>query len=129
MTRALVIVTIVVLAFTVFSTVYAITADKTKVRGLPKWLWILLCLLLPIVGGILYLTVGRPLPDRRATGGYKTKTVAPDDDPDFLRRIRREMEKDKKDKKPKPESNGEPAQDEDPKDPEAPEDNPDDKSK
>lgn len=94
MTRALVIVTIVVLAFSVFTTVYAITADKSRVRGLPKWLWVLLCLALPIVGGILYLTVGRPLPDRRATGNFQTKTVAPDDDPDFLRKIRRQMDKD-----------------------------------
>lgn len=106
MTRAIVIVTIVILAFTVFTTVYAITADKSRVRTLPKWLWILLCLVLPIAGGILFLTVGRPLPDRRATGNYRTKTVAPDDDPDFLRKIKRQMDKDsdsKKEEKKKPE--------------------------
>ena len=75
--------------FTVFTTVYAVSARKEDVRALSKGAWVAICLLVPIVGGLLYLTMGRPLPtpDEYAGQGRGVKTVAPDDDPDFLRRL------------------------------------------
>ncbi|MEY4349351.1 MAG: hypothetical protein RL719_648 [Actinomycetota bacterium] len=75
--------------FTVFTTVYAVSARKEDVRTLAKGVWVAICLLVPIVGGLLYLTLGRPLPtpDEYAGQGRNVKTVAPDDDPDFLRRL------------------------------------------
>lgn len=76
-------VAVVVFIFTVFVTVFAASADPKSVRQLPKWLWILLCLFVPVVGGVLYLAVGRPLPG--ADGQSTRRTVAPDDDPQFLR--------------------------------------------
>lgn len=75
--------------FTVFITVFAASADKNAVRNLPKWAWILLCIFVSPIGGILYLAVGRPLPKRGDRG--TTKTVAPDDDPDFLRDLSKRM--------------------------------------
>lgn len=71
-------------------------------RHLPKWAWILLIVVLPLFGSIAWLVLGRP--DRRAaavpwpatgTAGYPEyerpgragrsgRSVAPDDDPDFL---------------------------------------------
>lgn len=80
---------VVVVIFTVFVTVFAASADAKAVRNLPKWVWILFCIFLTPIGGILYLSVGRPLPnkgDRRTT-----KTAAPDDDPDFLRDLAKRM--------------------------------------
>ena len=75
--------------FTVFTTVYAVSARKADVRALSKGAWVAICLLVPIVGGLLYLALGRPLPtpDEYAGQGRNVKTVAPDDDPDFLRRL------------------------------------------
>ena len=75
--------------FTVFTTVYAVSARRENVRALPKGAWIAICLLVPIVGGLLYLVLGRPLPtpEEYAGQGRRGKTVAPDDDPDFLRRL------------------------------------------
>lgn len=75
--------------FTVFTTVFAVSAKREDVRVLPKAAWIALCLLVPIVGGLLYLTLGRPLPaqDEYRGQGRNAKTVAPDDDPEFLRRL------------------------------------------
>lgn len=32
---------------------------KSKVRYLPKWLWMIICLLSVPIGGIIYLLVGR----------------------------------------------------------------------
>jgi len=75
--------------FTVFVTVFAASADAKAVRNLPKWVWILLCLFLSPLGGILYLIVGRPLPNAGESKG--TRTVAPDDDPDFLRDLAKRM--------------------------------------
>lgn len=73
----------VVLIFTVFVTVFAASADRRAVRVFPKWVWVLLCLFVPILGGILYLTLGRPNGSDPQRGS--TRTVAPDDDPQFLR--------------------------------------------
>jgi NADH:ubiquinone oxidoreductase subunit 6 (subunit J) len=82
--RLLIFIGAVWLLFTVFVTVFAASANKNEVRNLPKWLWVLICLLVPIVGGLLYLVLGRPMgqPKQRYR---KTKSVAPDDDPAFLR--------------------------------------------
>ena len=89
------------LLFTVFVTVFAASANKNEVRSLPKWVWVLLCLFVPFFGGLLYLMVGRPL--RRGDGGGlggRGKTVAPDDDPNFLKDISKKLrKKDEDDKK------------------------------
>jgi hypothetical protein len=76
------------IVFTVFVTVFAISAESRDVRALPKWLWVMLCVLVPFVGGALYLILGRPLPGQ--TG--KKNTIAPDDDPEFLRKLREELD-------------------------------------
>ena len=92
--------------FTIFTTVFAASANKNQVRLLPKGVWVLLCLLVPIVGGLLYVTLGRPVPGSLSSGGRspsnqgpkwgpgsttRTSTIAPDDDPDFLRRLRERL--------------------------------------
>lgn len=90
------------LVFTVFVTVFAASARSTEVRNLPKWAWVLLCLFIPFVGGLLYLFLGRPLPKpeefNRGRGGSRTRTtIAPDDDPEFLRRLAKRLKNEKKD--------------------------------
>lgn len=64
----------------VFSSVFAASADARFVRVMPKWVWVLVCLLIPYVGPIGYLTIGRPITDSKPNQG----PIAPDDDPDFL---------------------------------------------
>lgn len=88
--------------FTVFVTVFAASADKREVRLIPKWAWVLICIFLTPFGGLFYLTLGRPV------GRDKTpkKTVAPDDDPEFLRdlskRLREEGDEDGRSTDPGP---------------------------
>lgn len=97
--RYLLIVIAVVAIFTVFTTVFAASASKTEVRLLPKWAWVLISLLVPGVGGILYLALGRPKPTAPGAGfgsGARTRTVAPDDDPEFLRRLRERLSADER---------------------------------
>ena len=92
MARLLIVLAVVVIAFSVFTTVYAATADKTRVRAMPKWAWVLMCLFIPIVGGGLYLWLGMPKKEGGSSGlGKKKPTVAPDDDPRFLRDMQRRL--------------------------------------
>lgn len=99
------------LLFTVFVTVFAASAKKNEVRNLPKWLWIVICLFVPIIGGLLYLALGRPLGGPKPSSG-RTRVVAPDDDPQFLRDLSKKLKEEpgEKPKEAKPEENS----DEDP---------------
>ncbi len=96
MSRVAVITIAFLVIFTVFTTVFAASADKSEVRLLPKWAWVLLCLLVPFFGGLLYLMVGRPL--AKGPKPQKRKTVAPDDDPNFLRDLDKKLRKDDENK-------------------------------
>ena len=53
------------------------------VRGGSRFLWTLAILLLPVVGAGLWLLFGR-----EPAEGPKRRFLPPDDDPDFLRRMR-----------------------------------------
>jgi hypothetical protein len=92
------------LLFTVFVTVFAASAKKNEVRNLPKWAWILICLFVPLIGGLLYLVLGRPAGGPLPRFG-KTRIVAPDDDPTFLRDLSDQLDKQK------PENDDEPDED------------------
>ena len=96
MVRTLIFIFAVWLLFTVFVTVFAASAKKNEVRNLPKWAWIVICLFVPIIGGLLYLVLGRPAGGPKNRFG-KTRIVAPDDDPTFLRDLSDKLEKEKPD--------------------------------
>lgn len=82
--------------FTIFVTVFAASAQASAVRLLPKWVWVVLCLLVTPIGGLLYITLGRPIGDgpsgRGGSGGRGP--IAPDDDPEFLRNLADRLKKD-----------------------------------
>jgi hypothetical protein len=111
--RLLIFIAVVWLLFTVFVTVFAASANKNEVRNLPKWLWVLICLAVPIVGGLLYLVLGRPI-GRPKTGKGNTRIVAPDDDPAFLRDLSTKL--DSKEETPEADKPKEQDPDTDPKD-------------
>lgn len=98
MTRLALGIIVFVVVFGVFTTVFAASANKSEVRLLPKWLWVILCLFIPFFGGLLYLMVGRPLGTDPGGLGGRGKTVAPDDDPNFLRDISKYLRKKNDDK-------------------------------
>jgi hypothetical protein len=56
---------------------------EPRVRAIPKPLWLLVILLFPLVGAVLWFGFGR---DRTAPVARRT---APDDDPEFLRSLGR----------------------------------------
>ena len=58
--------------------------EDSDVRSLPRWGWLIIIVLVPTLGAVAYLIAGRP--KRPGNGGRKPKrSIAPDDDPDFLR--------------------------------------------
>jgi hypothetical protein len=78
-------VIVAVAIFQIFTTVYAASANRNQVRVLPKFVWVLLCLFIPIIGGLLYITIGRPIDGDSGQGAKRSRPIAPDDDADFLR--------------------------------------------
>lgn len=84
--------------FTVFVTVFAASAESSRVRSLPKWAWVLLCLVATPLGGILYLTIGRPGSRVVGTQAVASPNLAPrpygrapEDDPAFMRELERRL--------------------------------------
>lgn len=79
MARALLILALVAIAFWVYSIVDCALQPPTRHRGVSKPIWILIVVLLPVVGGVLWFIIGRT--GRAATAAASR---APDDDPAFL---------------------------------------------
>jgi hypothetical protein len=81
---------VVVVILTVYTLVDCALFDRNRIRGVPRWVWILMIIFLPVLGAVLWLLIGR---GRRSnsgsTGGRVTRSIAPDDDPDFLRGLDR----------------------------------------
>lgn len=101
--------------FTVFVAVFAGSANKQDVRGLPRWVWVLLILVATPIGGLLYLIFGRPIVGSAGStpsgSNRKTAPVAPDDDAAFLRRLEEEMRRDREKRRKNGEQDGEPKND------------------
>jgi hypothetical protein len=89
----------------VYCVLNVITTPEGEVRNLPKLLWLLLVVVLPLVGGIAWLIAGRPqgpprsLPRRGDEGTPSAQrrreppaVLRPDDDEAFLRSLRERAE-------------------------------------
>ena len=75
---------IVLAMLMIYAVVEVAQADPLRVRVMPRWLWVVAIILLPGVGAIAWLLFGRPT---NAPGRTPRPPKAPDDDPDFLRRL------------------------------------------
>ena len=89
----------------VYCVLNIITTPEGEVRNLPKLLWLVLVVVLPLVGGIAWLVAGRPqgparslpykgnagVPPRRDRAA-RAQASSPDDDEAFLRSLRERAE-------------------------------------
>jgi len=75
---------IIIALLMIYSVVEVAQAPGGAVRRMPKWMWAAAVICLPLVGAVLWLTLGRPT---RESLGEDVPVVGPDDDPDFLRRL------------------------------------------
>ncbi|HET7326749.1 MAG TPA: PLD nuclease N-terminal domain-containing protein [Nocardioidaceae bacterium] len=74
----------VAVALAIFCLVQLVQSRHQQVRGLPRWAWALVIVLVPLLGSIGWLVLGRPRDDGTPKRPER-RTIAPDDDPDFLR--------------------------------------------
>jgi hypothetical protein len=88
-----VLIGLALLAFWLFSLFDVVTIPEDEVRNVPKALWIIIVIVLPLLGGMIWMARGRPRAPRQAwpvTPG-PGMPKGPDDDPDFLRDLERRM--------------------------------------
>ncbi|MTE23320.1 PLDc N-terminal domain-containing protein [Microbacterium sp. ZXX196] len=90
MARLLIVLAVAAVVFTVFSIVDCAVQPDTRHRGVSKGVWVVITLV-PVIGGILWWTIGRARPGQERPA--PTGPVGPDDDQGFLsaadERIRR----------------------------------------
>ncbi len=95
-------------ALWVWSAVDCFFTEPARVRSLQKTWWVLIVLLFWAFGALAWIGFGRPkkapatVPrvNRAATNGpdrRRARPVAPDDDPEFLLRLRDELKRNKPD--------------------------------
>jgi hypothetical protein len=93
------------LVLVVLALISCISAEPGQIRSLPRFAWIVLIVLFPIVGSIVYFLGGRPVKPGSASGKWRagggfpepprpSRPIAPDDDPEFLRKIDQQKKRD-----------------------------------
>ncbi|MFV0375542.1 PLD nuclease N-terminal domain-containing protein [Microbacterium sp.] len=78
MARVLIPLTLLLVAFWIYSIVDCAMQPPTRHRGVSKPAWMLIVMLFPVFGGVLWFTVGRP------ERGRPQPPRAPDDNPEVL---------------------------------------------
>jgi len=76
------------LVLLVLALISCLSADR--VRNLPRVLWVLVIVLIPLIGPLAYFAFGRPTPppsEGRPVRRVQPRPSSPDDDPDFLRKV------------------------------------------
>jgi hypothetical protein len=110
MSRLLALLALVEVGVLVFTIVDIVTIDGSRVKGLPKFAWIGLAIVLSIIGSLLWFLIGRePLqarehgrysgqmsPPTRTTPSVRRGPVAPDEDSEFLGKLSREAEQEER---------------------------------
>ena len=81
MGRFLIILAVVML--TIYCVVEAAQSHPSRVRAMPKWLWVFVIICVPVLGPTTWLLAGRPV-----AGSATRRAMGPDDDEDFLRGLR-----------------------------------------
>lgn len=81
-----VIVVLLIVGITIYSVIDCLRTSDAQIRSLPKPLWLLVIIGLPPAGALLWIWLGQQQTPGSG-GGPKPRTLAPDDDPDFLRSL------------------------------------------
>ena len=87
---------VLLLALWIFAIFDVIRTDRELCRNLPKELWLILVIIIPDVGAIAWLIMGRPVNARFRPGSTETRAagsfwssqpgpIGPEDNPAFMR--------------------------------------------
>ncbi|MEU8551151.1 PLD nuclease N-terminal domain-containing protein [Streptomyces roseoverticillatus] len=84
---------LLILALWIYAFVDCLNTPEHEVRGLPKLAWVIVILLFGevLIGPVAWLIAGRPRAAAAARGGAR-QWVAPDDNPEFLKSLRRDQD-------------------------------------
>lgn len=94
-----------IVGLTLYTLLDAVRTPAHEARTLPKWLWVLVTLLFPVVGPLMWLILGRPkaqpVADARRGFGQRRSTPAPsvsspDDDEEYLRWLKAKAERERR---------------------------------
>jgi hypothetical protein len=88
MVRLFVFLAAVQLVVLVLALIGSLSADR--VRTMPRALWVLAIVVIPLIGPLAYFIWGRPLAPPSEGGPVRRgspRPSSPDDDPDFLRKV------------------------------------------
>jgi hypothetical protein len=81
MAKGLFVLIVAAIAFVIYALVDCLFTEKYRFRALNKPIWVLIIIVIPVVGALLWFGLGR-----RSRAGATRRVVAPDDDPAFLGR-------------------------------------------
>ena len=94
------------MGLTLYTLLDAVRTPAHEARTLPKWLWVLVTLLFPVVGPLMWLILGRPKAQPAAGTprpgfGQRRSTPAPsvsspDDDEEYLRWLKAKAERERR---------------------------------
>lgn len=95
MARLYVLLFVAQIALAVIALISCLSAEEGEIRALPRLVWVLIILFFPLIGSIAWFLAGRPVKSAQPrtswpTGGgfpERSRPVAPDDDPEFLRSL------------------------------------------
>ncbi|HSN42445.1 MAG TPA: PLDc N-terminal domain-containing protein [Propionibacteriaceae bacterium] len=77
-----VVLVIVILSLSIYAVTEVAQSERFRVRGMPKWMWALAVIGVPVVGPVCWFLFGRPVTPK------SQKDIPPDDNPEFLRKLR-----------------------------------------
>jgi len=78
---------LLLIALYIYFVIDVLRTPRGETRSLPKFVWLLLVVLVPILGGLIWLALGRVWPVPGTRFGRRRAPIAPDDDPKFLKQL------------------------------------------
>lgn len=84
MVRIIIFAALISVALTIYTLIECARSEAREIRSLPKPAWFAVLIFLPLVGAVLWFSLGRPL---GAQYNNTQAAKAPDDDEDFLRQL------------------------------------------